>query len=150
VVTVEQAAIRHCEERDLDRFGVFGSKQHVEYCRKEFAQTERVTILVAIVHDVPAGKAHVHFDLDEAAMIEAVAVVPELQRRGIGTALIGSAEALAAEHGYDAVQLGVEDRNPDARRLYERLGYRSVARMDFQYEGAPSPNPGVMMRKALA
>jgi len=150
VVTAEKAAIRRCEEQDLDHFGAFGSERHVEYCREEFTRADRVRILVAVADDIPVGKAHVHFDPGDAATIEAVAVVRERQRRGIGTALIRSAEAVAAEHGYEAVQLGVEDSNPDARRLYERLGYRSVARMDFQYEGAPSPNPGVMMRKALA
>ena len=114
------------------------------------ADHDDAAILVAVADDVLVGKAHVLFDDGETATIEAVAVVPERQRRGIGTALIRSAESVAAEHGYGAVQLGVEDSNPDARRLYERLGYRSIARMDFQYEGAPSPNPGVMMRKALA
>jgi ribosomal protein S18 acetylase RimI-like enzyme len=150
MVTVEHAAIRRCEERDLEHFGIFGSKQHIQYCREQFEQRGRVTILVAILDEVLVGKAHVHFDDGEAATIEAVAVVPEMQRRGIGTALIRSAEAVAAEHGYEAVQLGVEDSNPGARRLYERLGYRPVARLDFQYDGAPTPNPGLMMRKELA
>ena len=57
---------------------------------------------------------------------------------------------VAAARGFDTVELGVEDSNPRARRLYERLGYRSVARNDFQYVGAPRPNPGVTMRKVIA
>jgi ribosomal protein S18 acetylase RimI-like enzyme len=150
VVIAEHVVIRRCEEQDLDHFAPFGSKQHLEYCRQEFERADRVAILVAVADDVPVGKAHVHFDDGVTATIEAVAVVREWQRQGIGTALIRSAEGVAADHGYQAVQLGVEDSNPDARRLYERLGYRSIARMDFQYEGAPSPNPGVMMWKALA
>ena len=72
-----------------------------------------------------------------------------MRRRGICTALMRAAEVFASEEGFAALELGVEDTNPDARRLYERLGYRSVARMDFLYDGAPTPNPGVLMRKEL-
>jgi GNAT superfamily N-acetyltransferase len=48
---------------------------------------------------------------------------PELQRRGIGRQLIHHAEQLAATRGHLTVGLGVADANPDAARLYERLGY---------------------------
>src|SRR5207249_1815481 len=37
--------------------------------------------------------------------------------------------------------LGVENSNPDARRPYERLGYRSVSRTDFLHEGCTSSEP---------
>ena len=152
MVTAEHPSvtIRRCEERDLQHFAAFGSERHVEHCRATFG--EGVPILVAVdAYDVPVAKVHVRLDAErEAAWIEAAAVMPELQRRGIGTALIRAAEALAAENGFPAVELGVEDSNPAARRLYERLDYRSVSRMDFVYDGAPRPNPGVLMRKALA
>ena len=45
---------------------------------------------------------------------------------------------------------GVEDHNPRARLLYERLGYEVVGTSQFEYPGAPDPNPGVLMRKAVA
>ena len=151
-MTAEKIAIRPCEARDLDHFGRFGSDIHVQYCRNEFAQTERIVILVAVSEDgVPVGKVHVHLDhRDGAVWLEAAAVARQWQNRGIGTSLVHTVEALAAERGYGTVELGVEDSNPGARRLYERLGYRSVARNDFQYVGAPVPNPGVTMRKQLA
>ena len=151
MVTAEQVRIRRCEARDLDHFGVFGSDIHVEYCRGEFAQADRIVILVAVDEDdLPQGKVHVHLEHREGAVwLEAAAVARPRQGRGIGTALVHAAEALAAERGYGAVELGVEDSNPGARRLYERLGYRSVARNDFQYVGAPVPNPGVTLRKEL-
>jgi GNAT superfamily N-acetyltransferase len=43
--------------------------------------------------------------------------------RGIGTALIGAAEASARQLGYEQLALGICLDNPKARRLYERLGY---------------------------
>ena len=152
MVTAEQVTIRPCEARDLDHFGAFGSDLHVQYCRDELAQAERIVILVAVsADDVPVGKVHVHLQhTDGTVWLEAAAVARPFQGQGIGTSLVRAVEALAAERGYSAVELGVEDSNPRARRLYERLGYRSIARNDFQYVGAPVPNPGVTMRKELA
>ena len=149
-MTAEQVTVRPCEERDLGHFGAFGSERHVEYCRNEFTRSS-VAMLVAVSPDnLPVGKIHVHFEHREGAVwLEAAAVARSWQGQGIGTSLVGAAEALAAERGFGAVELGVEDSNPRARRLYERLGYRSVARNDFRYEGAPVPNPGVTLRKEL-
>jgi GNAT superfamily N-acetyltransferase len=50
-------------------------------------------------------------------------VLGPVQRRGIGTALIRAGEATARKLGQRRVALGVGLDNPDARRLYERLGY---------------------------
>jgi GNAT superfamily N-acetyltransferase len=50
-------------------------------------------------------------------------VAPARQNQGIGTALLRAAEAYATDLGYWRVCLGVDIGNPDARRLYERLGY---------------------------
>jgi GNAT superfamily N-acetyltransferase len=150
VVTAEQVRIRQCEARDLDHFDLFGTG-HVQYCRDEFARSN-VTILVAASEDDrPIGKVHVHWEhADDAVWLEAAAVAKPMRSQGIGTSLVHAAESLAAERNFRIVELGVEDSNPAARRLYERLGYRSVARHDFQYTGAPVPNPGVVMRKELA
>src|SRR5262249_18293518 len=149
VVTAAHVTVRRCEERDLDHFGAFGSERHVQYCRDEFSQAESKVILVAVSEDgVPLGKIHVHFEHgDGVVWLEAAAVARPWQGQGIGTALVRAAEELAIERGFGAAELGVEDSNPRARRLYERLGYRSVARTDFRYEGAPVPNPGVTLRK---
>jgi ribosomal protein S18 acetylase RimI-like enzyme len=151
MVTAEQIAIRPCEERDLDHFDRFGSDVHVQYSREEFAHARKVILVAVSDQDLPVGKVHVHLDHVEGAVwLEAAAVARPWQNRGIGTSLVQAVEALAAERGYAAVELGVEDSNPAARRLYERLGYRSVARNDFRYVGAPVPNPGVTMRKEVA
>ena len=44
-------------------------------------------------------------------------------RRGVGTQLMAALEAHARAAGLRAVELEVVDTNPDARRLYERLGF---------------------------
>ena len=151
MVTAAQVAIRLCEARDLDHFGAFGSDLHVQYCRDEFAHAREVLLVAVSGDDVPVGKIHVHLDHSpDAVWLEAAAVARPHQSQGIGTSLVRAAEALAAERGYAIAELGVEDSNPRARGLYERLGYRSIARHDFRYTGAPVPNPGVVMRKELA
>ena len=147
-------AIRRCDERDLDDFDRFGSPAHVQYCRDEFARVDALEILVAVDdEDRPIGKLHLDFAAhapERVALLVAAAVAPALQRRGIGTQLMRAAEDAVRERGFDTIELGVEDHNPDARRLYERLGYRVTGTSDFVYPGAPVPNPGVLMRKAIA
>ncbi len=56
--------------------------------------------------------------------ISNVAVYPEHRGRGIGARLIGRARTEAGRSGSRAVVLDVETDNPDAQRLYERLGFR--------------------------
>jgi ribosomal protein S18 acetylase RimI-like enzyme len=153
-VVTQAVAIRPCEERDLERFGAFGSEQHVEFCREEFRRgRDALTILVAVdENDAPMGKLHLDFESradDQCVILIAAGVAPELRRRGIGTALMHAAQELVCSRGFRAIVLGVEDSNPYARRLYERLGYEAYATDDFKYLGAPVPNPGVWMRKEL-
>jgi GNAT superfamily N-acetyltransferase len=50
---------------------------------------------------------------------------PQVQRRGIGTAIIEDLKAQAAAAGIP-LELAVEKDNPDARKLYERLGFVEV------------------------
>jgi ribosomal protein S18 acetylase RimI-like enzyme len=59
--------------------------------------------------------------------ISNVAVFPDHRGRGIGAMLIARAGAEARSAGSRAVVLDVEIDNPDAQRLYERLGFRVVS-----------------------
>jgi len=51
-------------------------------------------------------------------------ILPAHQNQGIGTAVINSVLDRAHRTGIP-VELEVENDNPDARRLYERLGFRA-------------------------
>lgn len=46
--------------------------------------------------------------------------------RGVGTGLFKRLEAHCLENGFDRIRLDVVDTNPDARRLYERLGFEAT------------------------
>jgi ribosomal protein S18 acetylase RimI-like enzyme len=51
-----------------------------------------------------------------------------LQSCGIGTILIRAAEQRIRARGLHRAELGVEDSNPRARALYDRLGYLAYGR----------------------
>ncbi|MEU1364663.1 GNAT family N-acetyltransferase [Streptomyces sp. NPDC005803] len=54
-----------------------------------------------------------------------LAVAPALQSCGLGTVLIRAAEDRIRSRGPGRAELGVEESNPRARALYERLGYEA-------------------------
>ncbi len=151
-MVAEAVAIRECEERDLDHFERMWAPRHADYCREQFARgSVALTILVAVDEkDAPTRKAHLDFQArEDAAVLIAALVAPELRGRGMGTELMRAAERFVCDRGLHAIVLGVEDSNPRARRLYERLGYEVIGADNFPYLGAPDSNPGVWMRKEL-
>jgi ribosomal protein S18 acetylase RimI-like enzyme len=56
-------------------------------------------------------------------------VHPALQSCGIGTILIQAAAQRIRARGLHRAELGVEDSNPRARSLYERLGDAAYGRV---------------------
>lgn len=52
-------------------------------------------------------------------------VLPEFQRQGIGTALVVYAVSQCAKRGIFEFTIGVENDNIQAKRIYERLGFKS-------------------------
>jgi ribosomal protein S18 acetylase RimI-like enzyme len=61
------------------------------------------------------------------AYIYAIRVRSNYRSMGIGTMLMEAVEGDLSERGFHTVTLNVAQDNPDARRLYERMGYRVVA-----------------------
>ncbi|TDD58763.1 GNAT family N-acetyltransferase [Kribbella antibiotica] len=86
------------------------------------------TTSVIEVNGRPAGRLRV---ARTAASIElcGIQLAPSIQNQGIGTAIIRALQEEAAARGV-ALDLGVERTNPNARRLYERLGFRKYAEDD--------------------
>jgi GNAT superfamily N-acetyltransferase len=90
-------------------------------------------LLVAWLDGRPAGDVFLEGEpADEPAVRRHLPGVPRLvhlevlgplQGRGIGTALIRAGEDTARRLGHEQLALGVGLDNPDARRLYVRLGY---------------------------
>ena len=59
--------------------------------------------------------------------VEINALEAFVPNQGIGTAIIGAAEVVAADWSRPLIGLAVEHGNSGARRLYERLGYQKCA-----------------------
>ena len=59
----------------------------------------------------------------ELAEIKNVAVAPELQGKGIGTALIQHAERHAVAQGFLTLQIGTANSSFSELRLYQKLGF---------------------------
>ena len=71
------------------------------------------------------------------ADVQTVAVAPDAQGRGVGTALLGDLLATAARRGCTEVLLEVRAGNDAARRLYERAGFERIAtRRRYYPDGA--------------
>lgn len=81
---------------------------------------------------------------------------PELRGLGLGSRLVIEAEARIARRGCRYAGLGVEDNNPRARTLYERLGYVPFGRETASWlQEGPTGRPELyetevtLLRKAV-
>lgn len=129
--------ITACRTEDielLDRFlpshGVDGNHA-ARFARQEAGES---TYLIPWLGGRPVGHAEVRWTGCPAPRVRAaqpgcpevngLSVWPgSLRSRGIGTALLYTAERLARERGVGVMGLGVGEDNPRAAALYARLGY---------------------------
>lgn len=137
--------IRPAEASEIDRFEAeFSPNSLSRYHHRRFAMQQRGegVYLIAWHGTEPVGHVLVRWDgpSDDFSgrypqgtpCLEAGAVKPALQRRGIGTRMIREAERHARTKGYRRIGLAVGSTdNPLARRLYERLGYCDWGSGDF-------------------
>lgn len=82
--------------------------------------------------------------------LNVLATYPEFRGQGLGTRLLAVAEQLAAAAGAKGLSLIVFDSNIDARRLYERLGYREVGQRPIVKEDwdCPADNSVLLVKDA--
>jgi ribosomal protein S18 acetylase RimI-like enzyme len=123
--------IRPLRDGDLDNLE-WDSEEAIQadYVRKTIADRGRdVVFLLALAGGKPVGRLGLDFGRKAAegiVQLWAFSVLPSLQRLGIGTAMIRTAESLiaAAPRGATLVEVGVDGWNHEAAKLYRRLGYR--------------------------
>jgi ribosomal protein S18 acetylase RimI-like enzyme len=81
---------------------------------------------------------------DGYLLVDNVAVRPEVQRRGLGRALLAFAEERARADGFDEIRLYTNEKMTENRALYTRLGYEEIAAETIEGRHA------VWMRKPLS
>jgi ribosomal-protein-alanine N-acetyltransferase len=75
---------------------------------------------------------------DEDAHLDLLGVHPAHRREGLGRRLVEWLEKVALVAGISAVFLEVRESKRGAQAFYERLGYRSLARLAQYYQGRES------------
>ena len=100
--------------------------------------------------DLESGLVIVRCAADEAEIVN-LAVVPLVQRSGLGRKLMQAAETFAAGNGATRMFLEVALDNIPARQLYARLGYTMVGRRRGYYKRAGgSRMDALILFKSLA
>jgi ribosomal protein S18 acetylase RimI-like enzyme len=83
----------------------------------------------------PVAKMRIDYTSEAGTgVFSQLATMGPLQGRGIAIMLIGAGEQRVHARGLAFAALGVEDNNPRARHLYQRLGYQAAGRQHASWE----------------
>jgi ribosomal protein S18 acetylase RimI-like enzyme len=119
--------IRDLTREDLPSCAWSGSAMHLAAIAEALDRAERgeVEYLAACPpSSLPVALGGIDYTRKPGAgVLWMVGVHEALQSCGVGTVLIGAAEQRIRARGLDLAELSVEENNPRARALYERLGY---------------------------
>lgn len=129
--------VRQCEQGDLlalEHHIPSPGQNRFHEARFERHQQGISTFLIAFDGDIPVGSGDILWHGCQAPEVQErcpelsglTVWPPERQSHGIGTTLIRTAEALAAQRGHHRIGLGVDDQNRRAAALYLRLGYQDT------------------------
>ncbi len=97
------------------------------HCIREFGLLRRLLVFLAF-NNMPTVKP-----LSDEVYIDVLVVDTSMRGKGIGSLLMQAAFEIAQQNQCTAVVLGVVSTNPDARRLYERLSFKPVRTIGFEY-----------------
>ncbi|MEV4340162.1 N-acetyltransferase [Streptomyces sp. NPDC049590] len=161
IEVVLKLSARALEHADLASLGWAGSDHHLANVARQLerARSGEVDYLaVCPPTNIPVAKVGVDYQVKEGVgTLWQLAVHPALQSCGIGTFLVEAAELRTRNRGLRQTELAVEESNPRARALYERLGYVAYdCRPDSWDEQAPDGSLRryetmcTLMRKELA
>ncbi|WP_235779307.1 ribosomal protein S18-alanine N-acetyltransferase [Sinomonas notoginsengisoli] len=108
--------------------------------REEIRQSETRRYCVAEA-EVPEGRRIVAYAglmcVEPIADVQTIAVVPEYEGRGIGSALLTELIGEARRRGAEDVLLEVRADNPRAQALYRRFGFSHIhTRRHYYRDGA--------------
>ncbi|WP_031084057.1 GNAT family N-acetyltransferase [Streptomyces sp. NRRL WC-3549] len=124
---VVRVLVRDLTPADLSACAWSGSATHLVQVARELeraAAGEVDYLAVCTPVGLPVAIGGVDYQVAVGAgTLWQLGVLPALQSCGLGTVLIRAAEDRIRSRGLRRAELGVEESNPRARVLYERLGY---------------------------
>lgn len=124
--------VRGLTDADLPSCSWAGSPKHVrelvhQIRRAEAGEIDYLAVCTPV--GLPVAVGGIDYTVKPGVgTLWQLSVHPALQSCGIGTLLIRPAEQRIGTRGLTRAELGVEEDNPRARALYERLGYRAFSR----------------------
>ncbi|MDT0262025.1 GNAT family N-acetyltransferase [Jatrophihabitans lederbergiae] len=132
---------RACNEHDLVALrNAWPTADDVHGAHYTEQREGTATYLVAWQDEEPLGSGLIQWHgpigmnaraaFPDSVEVNHLQVRPELRGRGVGTVLLKAAEQLAENRGYKLIAVGVALDNPDATRLYRRLGYTPTGVID--------------------
>ncbi len=124
----DEAAIRACAESAYARYIVVMGRKPAPMVADFSAQIAAGQAYVAEGDDNRFQGFIVFYPEGRHMLLENVAVLPRVARRGIGKALIGFCEGEARRRGFSAVHLYTNEKMSENLSIYPRLGYVEVAR----------------------
>lgn len=128
--------IRAIRETDLPGLGWAGAPLHIAQMAEQMRlHTSRTKEFVAafLRTGISVAKGEITY-ADDSGQIGSLSVRGEFQSLGIGTLLITDLEERIRRRGLRYCALDVEDDNPRARALYERLGYVAYDRQPDSWD----------------
>jgi ribosomal-protein-alanine N-acetyltransferase len=135
------ASIVRIEKQSFDR-DAWDRELFLDY----LARSDRSVFLVAAIDGTVVGYA-LAFHSPTRAELHSIAVAPGARGQGIAAALLRRVVLLLSRRGFETVSLNVRLENEAAIRLYRKLGFQRVRRVNGYYEdGAPA----LRMRRSAA
>jgi GNAT superfamily N-acetyltransferase len=133
--------IRPCTDADLSvlcsHWTTPGGVHEAHHARQQAGQA---TYLVAWRDQEPLGSGVLQWGgcigtnartaYPHAVELNHLQVRDEYRGQGVGSSLIAAAETLASQAGRYQMAVGVAEDNPDAERLYRRVGYHPTGVID--------------------
>ncbi|MFI5963857.1 GNAT family N-acetyltransferase [Streptomyces asoensis] len=127
-----RVTVRDLLPEDVPACGWSGSATHLRHVERELTRAaagEVDYLAVCTPAGLPVAIGGIDYQASEGAgTLWQLAVLPALRSCGLGTLLVRAGEQRIRSRGLHRAELAVEEDNPRARALYERLGYVAYGR----------------------